>query len=306
MFILAGISNIDDFMAAPLDPDQLRTFLAIAETGSFTRAAEVVAKTQSAVSMQMRRLEERVGKPLFQRSGRMSRLTADGERLLPYARRLMKLQAEALAAFVDDAAAGAVRFGTPDDYASFLPHILGRFAAAHPLADLTVICEPSAVLAAAINAGDVDVAIVTNCSALAREAPLVARREPLVWIASERHAVHEEVPVPLALGSVHCEWRRQAIAALSAVGRPHRVAFSSWNASAISAAVLAGLAVSVLPASAVQRGMRILGREHGFPRLPGCEIGILRSDRAETPLVDALVEHVRASLAEPFVGAAAA
>lgn len=291
-------------MAAPLDPDQLRTFLAIAETGSFTRAADVVAKTQSAVSMQMRRLEERIGKPLFERNGRMSRLSADGERLLPYARRLMKLQAEALAAFVEDTAAGAVRLGTPDDYASFLPGILGRFAATHPLADLTVICEPSYVLAEAINAGDLDVAIVTNCSLLVRQAPLVARREPLVWVASERHAVHEEVPLPLALGSVDCEWRRQAIAALSALGRAHRIAFSSWNASAIGAAVLAGLAVSVLPASAAQRGMMILGREHGFPQLPGCEIGILRSDRAETPLVEALVEHVKASLAEPFAAAA--
>src|SRR5215218_7562615 len=107
----------------PIDIDHLRTFAAIVDAGSFTKAAEAVAKTQSAVSMQMKKLEERIGRPLFERNGRMSRLTPDGERLLPYARRMLKLQAEALSAF-EGALSGSVRLGVPDDYAAFIPRIL--------------------------------------------------------------------------------------------------------------------------------------------------------------------------------------
>ncbi len=100
-------------MAATLDLDQLKTFVAIAESGSFTRAADVVHKTQSAVSMQMRRLEERIGKPIFCRDGRQSKLTEDGERLLGYARRIVRLSHETIAAFDETELSGSVRFGTP-------------------------------------------------------------------------------------------------------------------------------------------------------------------------------------------------
>ena len=101
-------------MTALLDVDQLRTFIAIAETGSFTRAAEVVHKTQSAVSMQMKRLEERIERPIFARDGRASKLTEDGQRLLDYARRIVYLNVETLAAFSDAALSGRVRLGVPD------------------------------------------------------------------------------------------------------------------------------------------------------------------------------------------------
>ena len=293
-------------MVAYLDPDQLRTFIAIAETGSFTRAADVVAKTQSAVSMQMRRLEERVGKPLFARDGRASRLSDEGERLLPFARRIMKLQAETVAAFVDSAGTGTVRLGTPDDYAAFLPEILGRFAASWPLAELTVTCDPTPMLVQALQRDEIDIAIITHVPSRDRQTPIIVRREPLFFVTSERHNVHEETPLPLALGSAHCCWRRTALECLAEIGRENRVAFSSWSAGAVSAAVLAGLAVSVLPHSAVKPGMRILGPGDGFPNLPHAEIGVLRSASTDTPLADALVEHIVASLGTPSVTAAAA
>ena len=104
-------------MAAPLDIDQLRTFIAIIDNGSFTRAAGEVNKTQSAVSMQMRRLEERLNRVLFEKDGRVNRLTGDGEKLLAYPRRMVRLNNETLAAFDEEALAGSVRLGTPDDYA---------------------------------------------------------------------------------------------------------------------------------------------------------------------------------------------
>ena len=279
-----------------LDTDHLRTFVAIADTGSFTRAADSVAKTQSAVSMQMRRLEERVGKPLFERDGRASRLSEDGERLLPYARRILKLQAETFAAFQESDETGTVRLGMPDDYAAFLPEILGRFAASRPLAEISLVCSPTPMLIDALAGNDLDVAIVTHIPTKGRAEPLIVRREPLVWVTSDRFAVHEETPLPLALGSPLCDWRRAAVTGLEAIGRDHRIAFSSWNAAAVGAAVHAGLAVSVLPASAVTAGMRVLGEADGFPHLPACEIGLLRGPNADSPLADALVEHVVASL----------
>ena len=120
-------------MTPLIDIDQLRTFIAISETGSFTRAAEVVNKTQSAVSMQMKRLEERLERPIFVRDGRVSRLTDDGERLLDYARRIVKLNVETLAAFSDAELTGRVRLGVPDDYADrYLPEIMARFSASTP------------------------------------------------------------------------------------------------------------------------------------------------------------------------------
>src|SRR5690606_15188529 len=151
-------------MTVLLDIDQLRTFIAIAETGSFTRAAEVVHKPQSAVSMQMKRLEERIGRPVFARDGRASKLTEDGQRLLDYARRLVKLNAETVAAFSDAALSGRVRLGVPDDYADrYLPEIMARFSRAYPGVELSVLCEPSVDLLERIDANELDLAIVTNC-----------------------------------------------------------------------------------------------------------------------------------------------
>src|SRR6201999_4467313 len=184
-------------MAALIDVDQLRTFIAIAETGSFTKAAEVVNKTQSAVSMQMKRLEERIEKPIFARDGRASKLTEDGARLLDYARRIVKLNMETLAAFSDAHLSGHVRLGVPDDYADrYLPEIMARFSRAYPGVELSVICEPSTDLLERIDASEIDLAIVTNCDN--KRASETFRRERLLWVTSARHSTHTEERLPLA------------------------------------------------------------------------------------------------------------
>src|SRR5438552_14242195 len=150
-------------MTTLLDVDQLRTLIAIAETGSFTRAAEAVHKTQSAVSMQMKRLEERLDRPIFARDGRASKLTEDGGRLLDYARRIIKLNVEAIGAFSDAELSGRVRLGVPDDYADrYLPDIMARFSRAYPGAELTVMCEPTVDLVERIDRGELDLAIITH------------------------------------------------------------------------------------------------------------------------------------------------
>src|SRR5437879_13365537 len=148
-------------MPALLDVDQLRTFIAIVESGSFTKAADVVHKTQSAVSMQMKRLEERLERPIFTRDGRASKLTDDGERLLDYARRIIKLNVEALAAFSDAELSGRVRLGVPDDYADrYLPEIMARFSRVYPAVELTVMCAPSSELVEHVDRNELDLAII--------------------------------------------------------------------------------------------------------------------------------------------------
>jgi len=282
-------------MTALIDVDQLRAFIAIAETGSFTRAADVVFKTQSAVSMQMKRLEERIGRPIFVRDGRASKLTEDGERLLDYARRIVKLNVEALAAFDDKELTGRVRLGVPDDYADrYLPEIMARFSRAYPGVELTVICEPSVDLLQRIDANGIDLAIVTN-SEHVRPAETF-RRERLLWVTSSRHSTHKEEPLPLALGRPTCTWRKLAIERLETVDRSCRLLYASSSAGAVAAAVLSGLAVSVLPESGLRPGMRILTPADGFPELPPCSIGLLRSLHESTALAEALAEHIISSL----------
>jgi len=282
-------------MAAMIDVDQLRTFIAIAETGSFTRAAEVVNKTQSAVSMQIKRLEERIERPIFSRDGRASKLTEDGQRLLDYARRIIKLNIETLAAFSDAEMTGRVRLGVPDDYADrYLPEIMARFSRAYPGVELTVICEPSIDLLDRIDGNEIDLAIVTNCES--KRAAETFRRERLLWVTSNRHPTHLEEKLPLALGRPTCSWRRTAIERLEAVGRPYRVLYSSSNAGAVAAAVLSGLAVSVFAESGLRPGMRVLSAADGFPELPACRIGLVRSAHESSALADALAGHIISSL----------
>jgi len=282
-------------MTTLLDIDQLRAFIAIAETGSFTKAAEVVNKTQSAVSMQMKRLEERLDRPIFARDGRASKLTEDGQRLLDYARRIVKLNIETITAFSDAELSGRVRLGVPDDYADrYLPEIMARFSRAYPGVELTVICEPSVDLLERIDANEIDLAIVTNCET--KRASETFRRERLLWVTSSRHATHLDERLPLALGRPTCSWRRIATERLETTGRAYRVLYSSSNAGAVAAAVLAGLAVSVLAESGLRPGMRVLTAAEGFPELPACRVGLVRNPHESSTLAAALAEHIVSSL----------
>lgn len=282
-------------MSRLLDIDQLRTFVAIAEVGSFTRASEEVHKTQSAVSMQMKRLEERIGKPIFERDGRQSRLTPDGVRLLEYARRILQINDEAMFVLSKPELTGTIHLGLPDDYADrLLPRVLAAFARSHPGIEVNVACEPSSCITEFVRAGRIDLGIVTHgdCSSLGE----MFRREPLHWVTSEQHSVHESDPIPLAIGPQECSWRRSAISALDRAGRSYRIAYVSGSAAALSGAVLAGLAVSILPESAVRNDMRILRPEDGFPALALCEIAYLRAKHANLPIHDALVDHILSRL----------
>lgn len=281
-------------MIPNLDIDLLKTFLSIADSGSFTRAAEDVNKTQSAVSMQMKRLEELLGRPLFARDGRSVRFTGDGERLIEYARRMVAMNDEAVSSFTRPEISGTVHFGTPDDYADrFLPEILARFARTHPLVSVDVECLPSMRLAELIKRGQMDLALVTLGIENVVGEPL--RREPLVWVSSAKHSPHLLETLPVA--SPDCEWRRLALSALDSHKRKYRVAYSSSNSNAIGAVVQTGLAVGAIPELCVRPGMRVMGEREGFPPIGSFEIGLARKAGKPNTAVQAFTRHVIESFA---------
>ncbi len=278
-----------------LDTDQLRTFLAVEQTLSFTKAADIVAKTQSAVSMQIKRLEENVGKPLFKRHGRSVELTHDGQKLIAYAREIIETSNRAMAAFDDQALKGHVYLGTADDYAErFLPTILAGFSESNPFVEVNVVCENTYNLRQRIKSGELDVAIITHDKT--PEHSELIRSEPLLWVTSARHRTHKQEVLPLALGTPNCNWSQAATNELEARSRPYRMLYTSSSATVVGAAVLAGLAVSVQPESALRPGMRVLTERDGFPTLPRCEIGLLRGSREKNDVTEALVNHIRISL----------
>jgi DNA-binding transcriptional LysR family regulator len=282
-------------MIPNLDVDQLKTFLAIADTGSFTRAADEVHKTQSAVSMQMKRLEDQLGRPLFSKDGRGTKFTRDGERMIDYARRIVALSDEAVSAFTKPDVTGTIRFGTPDDYAEFfLPVILGRFARTHPQVTVDVECVPSSDLQGMTQRGEIDLAVVTFGSN--NGGANIIRQEELVWATSARHRVHENSVLPIAVSPPGCGWRNLMIENLQAMGRDYRVAYSSPNASTINTTVLQGLAVATMPEICLRPGMRVLTQADGFPHLGTFDIGMIFKPGRKNPAVEALERHVREGL----------
>jgi DNA-binding transcriptional LysR family regulator len=279
-----------------LDTDQLRSFVAIVDEGSFTRAAERVHKTQSAVSMHVRGLEAQLGCALFVKQGRGARLTAEGEQLVEFARRILREEAGAIAALSRKGLRGTVRFGVPDDYAeAFLADTLLRFNHLHPLVEIAVTCENSIELSGLVRAGSLDLALVTDFPGL--EGFELIREEPLVWVASAKFKLTD--PVPLALGSPSCIWRRVADEALE--GRRERVRslFVSRNYTAIGAVVRAGLAATVLPLGLVTGGLRALEPETGLPELPLTRMGLIRRAGRATPEALALAEALRETIRAP-------
>jgi DNA-binding transcriptional LysR family regulator len=277
-----------------LDTDQLRSFMAIVDTGSFTRAAERVHKTQSAVSMHIRRLEEQLGRALFVKNGRGVKLSGDGDRLVDFAREMLRVEASAMMHVGQKGLAGQVRLGIPDDYAEvFMPGIMEGFARKHPFVEVSVICEGSLALAERVRSHELDVALVTDCAAIHNVE--IVREEPLVWVAHPRFAITPGEPLPLALGAVTCQWRQLAVDALNDAGRDFRILLVSNNYSAIGPMIRTRLAMSVLPLGAVREGMKVLGPADGLPELPKSRMGLLFAPPPTSEAL-ALADVVRASI----------
>lgn len=272
-----------------IDSEVLRTFVAIADQGGFTRAGEIVNRTQSAVSMQMKRLEEDIlQRQLFERDGRQVRLTAEGQVLLGYARRILKLHSEVFNTLREPHMVGMVRIGTPDDYAMrFLPGILSRFAQAYPLIQVEVHCESSKQL---LLRQDLDLTIVTREPG--NEIGQMLRHERFVWAEAQGHCPHEQSPIPLAMFNSDCFCRMWACHALDAMQKDYRVAYTSPSLAAIMAVVSAGLAVTAQLQSLITPDLRILGEAEGLPQLPMASVMLLRNSSTQSPMTECLAEHI--------------
>jgi DNA-binding transcriptional LysR family regulator len=299
-----------------IDPDLLRVFLFIAEEGSFTRAAERVGRTQSAVSMQIQRLETLLGQKLFLRSrGGSVEVTPHGRLLVGRAAEMVALNDAIWGAFRAPLVAGSVRLGTPDDYAwRYLPPVLARFADTHPAVQVEVVCAPSEELVERLKVGDLDLTLVSEGTEPKGWSVVPLWRGPLLWLTSERHAAHRRDPLPLAIAGTRCSWAGAAVRALEEAGRRYRIAYMSGSQAGTLAPVLAGLAVTISIPSWLPDGISVLKPGELLPDLPDFAILMLKARKRAGPAADALATYMTemfqleaakvAQSAAPFASAA--
>lgn len=279
------------------DLDLLRSFVSVVDAGSFTRAGERVHRTQSTVSQQIQRLEEQFGRPLLHRSGRRVSPTDDGERLLPYARRLLALADETRDAMSHSDGLGILRLGISEDFAARqLSQLLSRFFRTHPQLRYDVRCELSVNLQRDIERGELDLALLKRDAGSG--AALATWPENLHWVTSRRHPISWQTdPMPLAVFPQGCQYRNRAIHALESRGRDWRITYTCPNFSGVQAAVSAGLGVSILPESGLQSDHLVLTGKNRFPAIPDTELALILAPQASGAtrrLADLLTEFCTA------------
>ena len=289
---------------ARLDSELLRTFLQVSATGSFSRAAARIFRSQSAVSLQMKQLESTLGQRLFERHGRGVRPTAVAERLQPIALQVVSLLDQAAAEFQVSRLQGSLRIGIPDEYAdSLLPQVIAQFARANPDVELLVRCNFSSGFARALERGELDIAV----HALHSEIPgmTVLRREKTFWVTSRHHRVHEQDPLPVALFDRECWWRDSALAALEQSDLNYREVFSSESVAGISAAVRAGVAVALMGEDSLSDDYSLLSVQQGFPAMPESVLVLQLAEGVDSELARAMCALIESAFGIDSVGVSA-
>jgi DNA-binding transcriptional LysR family regulator len=254
-----------------LDLRVLRSFATVIETGSMTDAARVLGRSQPAISLQMRRLEEMTGKALLHHEGHRISPTEFGDLVLSYARTMLRQHDDLVARLRSPDVEGHVVLGTPDLYAAYmLPSILRVFREAFPRIQVELRCSLSTPLVDCVHRGEVDIALVTRMKNFS--GGQVVRQEELVWLRGEGSDIHRRDPVPLALLPPGNIYRDYAIEYLERAGRTWQIACVSESVGGLQAAVFAGMAVTVLCRCAMVPGMRHLSVSENFPRLPRVDL----------------------------------
>lgn len=274
--------------------DWLRAFVAVVDAGSLSGAAPLVHRSQSAVSMQIKKLETALGRPVLLRGPRHLEVTPAGAELLSYARRVLDLQAEAHAALFGPKLAGRVRLGVPDDYASaYLTPVLRSFAHRYQGVEIELTCEQSTSLIPRITRGELDLALVSQ------DKPQRGRflfDEPLVWVGSPQFEVWRRDPLPIAVYESTSMARQATLAALGTRRRGYHLVYHSPSLAGQLAAVESGLAVAVLTRCSVPAHLQILQNlpaEFDLPPLDAMHVAVLRSKVSQRqPAVDAMYEQV--------------
>lgn len=279
-------------MSPPLDIELLRSFVTVVETGSISRASARIGRSQAAVSMQMRRLEEVIGKPLLNRTGRGVTTTLQGARLLAHARGILRLHDDALAELSGRALSGGLRFGCPDDYASaFLPPLLSSFAQLHPQVAIDVVCASTPRLIDQFNRNDLDLALT---SVPLDASAHILRQENLVWVGSQGRV--EDIrfnPLRLALGDPDTLDHDAALSALANAGLDYQIAYSSASLSGLLAVVRSGQAIAVLTKAAVPPDLWIIPSNSGLPSLRTIGLTIRIDEKRASSVTRVFEAHVR-------------
>ncbi len=285
-------------MPIHLDSELLRTFVAVADTGNFTRAGSQVNRTQSAVSMQIKRLEDIVGDQLFLRGPRGVGLTRKGDELLSNARRIVALLDETAASMRAPPLDGPVRIGIPEEYGqAILSRALGAFAKRHKRVEITVRYAPSASQMQALWAGELDLAVVFEWQDFSDGE--VLRRDPTVWVTSDLHRVHEETPLPIAIYENSGWCRDFAIRLLEERGIAYRVAYASDTGGGLKLAVTSGLAIAPISRSNIPHGCRELTAADGFGDIDASNVVLHRNPHACSEAIDGMVEAIREAFLTP-------
>ncbi|WP_368623880.1 LysR substrate-binding domain-containing protein [Paraburkholderia sp. BR13444] len=281
-------------MSRNLDLDLIRTFVAVADSGSMTVAANLLHMTQGAVSQQVKRLEDVLDCLLFVRKTRRLELSRQGEQFLVKARKLLQLNDEIWADMTAQPLRGALRVGVPPDLVTRLAPAMKAFADAHPHVEITLMCAASPELSEAVNSGRVDVSLVEYVASEA-EGEVVCI-EPLVWVKGRGSEVWQKRPLPLSMVDERCAFRSVVLGALAHEGIAWRTVFESGNIEATAATVRAGLAVTSWLASTVPADLETLTpRASGLPALPPFAI-CLRLPATVQPAAQEFARHVRESM----------
>lgn len=278
-----------------MDLELLRAFVAVAETGGFSPAARSLNRTQSAVSLQIKRLEERMGAVLFERSSRRVVLSEAGGGFLPYARRMLRLQAEAQEAVGRSAQKEVLRFGLPDEQAlAYLADLLGPFYRAHPEVQLAIHCDPSDLLVERLGDGLLDLVLAIRHSTTSGGEHVAS--QPLVWVAGKDFDLDPEAPLPLAAHAEGCPYRAEGIGQLTRTGRDWQISFTSQSPTGINLAIRAGLGVTVKALRSVPDGCRVLGEAEGLPALQPATIELHRNPATNSLAAEALARKLIAAV----------
>lgn len=265
-------------MARDLDSQLLRAFVTVIETGSVSAAAHKLARTQAAVSMQLRRLEEQLGQRLLERSPKGAQLTGAGQMLMPYAQRILEVGADAQRALGDDQVSGTVRLGLLEDVAvGRLPSVLQRFASHYPDVVLDIVVDSSAALSRLLTHGELDI-VIGDPGAIDASA-VKTWTQPLRWVAARHLKIDwQSTPLPVVAFVGTCAWQEKAFAALNRARIPWRIVCKSTSLLAIQAAVDGGLGVAVMLAGHIRHDtVRVLGVKEALPIAPQADFGLFVS-----------------------------
>lgn len=277
--------------------DVLRSFVTVADFGSFTQASELLSRSQPAVSMQLKKLEQLVERRLFQRDQQKLALTEDGQVLFEYARRILALNDEALSTLVKPSISGNIRFGIPSEFATtLLPRIVGRFSQNYPTVSLDVSCDLSINLLSAKRKTNFDLVLALQDDVSNKASDMVWVDE-LVWVSKEKHNAHLQDPIPLIAAPDGCIYRKRAIEKLKQLNRHWRIVYTIPDLSGIQSAIEEGLGVTVLAKRTVPDNLQIIGPDRKFPRLGKIAIRLINNTDGSDEAVTRLMEYLRVSMA---------